>query len=250
MDGNRFWDNVTRHFQYYTENAPEGVFVSGSPEDPFDVAHILRGSELFFDIFDNPDEVHELMELSTQLVIETEKKLRTITGHYRNGKINECPSLDGLWLDGIRIAGDSLVMISEEMIREFVRPCYQKIAGFFGCRLYIHFCSVSPLAGEQILNAFLDSPDVIGLSTQYGLELFEKRYQDCKGKMMFDTCYEGAHDFYIEKHGSFENWARYLKNNFAESSGLIINIKVASKETGERLWDEWNKGWDTNLSMV
>jgi len=33
----------------------------------------LRGSGIFLDLYDSPQEIHELMELSTQLVIELKK---------------------------------------------------------------------------------------------------------------------------------------------------------------------------------
>lgn len=238
---NIFYENLIAHYKYYTEHVPEGIAVCGSPEDPFDVAYYLRGNDLFYDLTDDPEGVHELLDLCTRLVIQTETELRTLAGHCVDGIMQPAPSAEGLWFDGFRIAGDTLIMLSEDMIKEFVVPCYKKMAQAFGCKLYVHFCSVDPSAGKQVLNAFLDCEEVAGLSTQFGLELMESRYEDVKDKLMFDTCYDGAHGKYIEKFGGEKQFAEYIKRKFGEKSGLIINLRVSSEEEGKRLVDIWRE---------
>ena len=238
---NPFYQKLLAHYNYYIKHAPEGIAVCGSPEDPFDVAHILRGNDLFLDMVDDPERAHELLDLCTQLVIDTEKELRTLTGQCKDGIMRPSPSMDGLWMDGFRIAGDSLIMISSEMIREFVIPCYEKMSNAFGCKLYVHFCSTKALDGWQLLDAFLDCDAVVGLSTQFGLELMEKRYNEIQGKLMFDTCYDGAHSYYIEKHGNEKKFAEHVKKTFGKRSGLIVNARVPSEEEGKRLVNAWNE---------
>jgi len=43
-----------------------------------------------------------------------------------------------------------------------------------------------------------------------------------------------------------QNWAKHLKDNYEKCTGLIINIKVSSKEEGKKLWNDWNEVWDIN----
>ena len=238
---NPFYEKLLAHYNYYIKHAPEGIAVCGSPEDPFDVAHVLRGNDLFLDMVDDPERTHELLDLCTQLVIDTEIELRTLTGQFKDGIMQPSPSIDGLWMEGFRIAGDSLIMISREMIHEFVIPCYEKMSRAFGCKLYVHFCSTKSLDGEQLLNAFLDCDVVVGLSTQFGLELMEKRYNEIHGKLMFDTCYDGAHVYYIEKYGDEKRFAEYVKRTFGKRSGLIVNVRVLSEEEGKRLVNIWHE---------
>ena len=43
----------------------------------------------------------------------------------------------------------------------------------------------------------------------------------------------------VERHGSFEGWARDFVPRFKKRSGLVLYFEVGSVEEGKRLWDVW-----------
>ena len=132
------------------------------------------------------------------------------------------------------------------MIREFVVPYYKKIAESFKCKIEIHFCSVSKPIGEQVLKAFIDCEEVIGISLQLGTGLYAKYLESIRNKLSIEAGYGDGIRYYVEKYVSFRKWAQNIKENFGGDSGLILYTTAGSLDEGKRLWEEWNEVWEGN----
>lgn len=239
-----FLDGVIRHIEYYRDNKPENVMISNSLDGPFSIAELLRGPDLYYDMYDKPEYVHKLLDLCTESIIRCEKKLRCIAGY--SEVVDEFPSYFGIWAPGLRFGDDSIINLSKEMIREFVVPYYKKIAQSFRCKIEIHFCSVNKPIGEQVLKAFIDCEEVIGISSQLGTELCMKNLENIRNKLSIEAGYGDAIKYHVNQYGSFRKWVQNLKENFGGGSGLILYTTVGSAEEGKRLWEEWNEVWEGN----
>ena len=236
---NSFIKGFFEHLKYYRDNVPKGVYIVNSIDGPFSIAEILRGSDLFLDMYDHEDEVHKLLDVCTDIIISTEKRVRKILGLPEY--ISETPSYFGIWCPGLRFGADSLINLSEKMIRDFVIPYYKKIVDAFKCKSYIHFCTVKEPAGQQILDAFTECDEVAAISSQLGVDLFENNYDKIKGKLAVEAGYGEGIDREIEKHGSLKKLAEHLKNDYEGSTGLILYTTVSTIDKAKRMWDEWNE---------
>jgi len=236
-----FLDGVIAHIEYYKENKPESVMLSNSLDGPFSIAEVLRGADLYYDIYDKPEYVHKLMDLCTDVIIRCEKKLRKVAGYCEEA--DEFPTYFGIWAPGLRFGDDSIINLSEEMIREFVIPYYKKIAKSFKCKVEIHFCSVNRPIGEQVLKAFVDCNEVVGISTQLGTELYGKYLGTIKDKLSIEAGYGDALKYHIDQYVDFKKWALNLKENLNGDSGLILYTTVNSLDDAKKLWSAWNEVW-------
>ncbi len=146
------FDDVIEHLEYYRDAVPRDVLISTSPDGPFSIAELLRGPDFYVDLYDRPDRARRLLDICTDAIIRCEKRMRRVLGYGET--IDEFPTAFGMMFPGLRIGDDSLVNLSEAMIRNFVVPCYRKIADSFHCRIEIHFCTTTRAIGAQIVSAF------------------------------------------------------------------------------------------------
>ena len=234
-------DDVIRHIEYYRDHKPGNVMISNSLDGPFSIAEILRGPDLYYDIYDKPEYVHKLLEMCTEVIIRCEKKLRRIAGY--DEEAHEFPTYFGIWAPGLRFGDDSIINLSEEMIREFVVPYYKKIAASFKCKIEIHFCSVNKPIGEQLMKAFMDCSEVVGISSQLGTDLYEKHLETIRNKLSIEAGYGNAIKYHADQCGDFKTWMKKLKKNSNGKNGLILYTTVDSAEYGKKLIDEYNEVW-------
>jgi hypothetical protein len=105
-------------------------------QGPFDVAHLIWGSDIYLALYDDPDLVKELMELVTDTYIAYMKKVKP----YLNDEYGGCNFHWGSLFGGkITLRNDSSVNISKDAYIEFSKPYEQKILNGFGGGT-IHFC--------------------------------------------------------------------------------------------------------------
>lgn len=150
-------------------------------QGPFDAAHLLWGSDIYYALYDQPELVLELMELITQTYIAFMERCFT--------EISDCD--DGfqyhwrcLFPGKVLLRNDSVVNLSKEMYLELVKPFDERILTAFGSGS-IHFCGradhlvfdMSSIQGNRGMN-FGYMPNV-----QFGqsfLEFTEENYKKNK----------------------------------------------------------------------
>lgn len=138
-------------------------------QGPMDICEVLWGSDLFLDIMDEPQLVHQLLEIITQTYIDFMDKWQELVPFNRND-IEVHWSL--MHQGHIMLRDDSAMNFSPEMFDEFIRPYDQKLLDEFGGGA-IHFCgrgdhyiaSVAEMDG--VYAVAMSQPDYNDMETIY-----------------------------------------------------------------------------------
>ena len=94
-------------------------------QGPFDIAHQVRGDHFFYDLYDDGDFVHELMELCTRAYLDVYEIVENAAG--RTGR-TDMPYCD-----------DSSVLVSEPLFTEYSLPYLYKL-GERCDAIGVHYC--------------------------------------------------------------------------------------------------------------
>lgn len=95
---------------------------------PLDLAHALRGEAIYYDFYDDPDALHELLDFCADATIKFAGDIYDLAEKY----LKDAPY--GLFYakDVINMSEDIACMISGELYNEFCRPHTQKVIDHFG----------------------------------------------------------------------------------------------------------------------
>ena len=115
------------HASYFYEKVgPYGIGIGDiHNQGPMDVAHQIRGEEIFYDLYDDPPFVHELMEMSTSAYLAVTELAEKASG--RNDR-QIFPYCD-----------DSSVLLSEGLFVEFSLPYLYKVSEPLA-GIQVHYC--------------------------------------------------------------------------------------------------------------
>jgi hypothetical protein len=101
-------------------------------QSPFDLTWMVWGDDLYYALVDDPELVHQMLELSTVTIIafiEEQKKIIDFRHH---------------WFyhiePGIRVVDDSTISISPAMYEEFAKPYNERVFQAVGNNGYVHYC--------------------------------------------------------------------------------------------------------------
>jgi hypothetical protein len=146
------WIELSRPYEYVKRYV---YMYNPDLQGPLPLAELLWGSDLYIDIFDEPETVHAALEFFADVIIAFLEKFRAL-----------CPPFDAnhsvewglLHRGGIIIRNDAAMNISGDMYREFVMPQDQRLIDAFGGG--IHFCGkgdhyircVSEIRGLSVIN--------------------------------------------------------------------------------------------------
>lgn len=132
------------------------VFVSDT-QGPFDIAHLVRGDEIFTDFYDDPDFVHHLLRLATRAYIECTKAMKAASGEELSSGYHSSNLYMGR--GGVRVCEDTSTLLSPSCLREFVVPYLQEALQPFGGG-WVHFCGHNP----HLLDLVIDTDGVRGIN--------------------------------------------------------------------------------------
>jgi len=128
-------------------------------QGPFDTAHIVYGDDIFYDIYDDPEFVHHLLDLCCHAIIfGMEECLALIPGsdkvvaHYSQLIMPRN-------MGGIKISEDTSTLLSADTIDEFVMPYTKRILDYFGGG-YIHYCGKN----DHLYKAVLSIDNAFGIN--------------------------------------------------------------------------------------
>lgn len=151
-------ERAMEYIAYFQEILPDWIHIYlPDTQGPFDIAHLLYGSALFYEIYDDPQFAHYLMDLTTGIFIEVTKKLKEALGEERNSCYHGHALARGIYManGGARVSEDSATLLSPEQIDTFVLPYVEQALSSFGGG-FIHFCGHH----AYLLEAFLSLEDV------------------------------------------------------------------------------------------
>lgn len=136
IDEGNFWFRTLKEMVKFCVDACEGDFAVStlSNSGPGDMANALRGNNLFYDLYDEPQKVQELFEKSTDAIIWLERELRNIAGMINGGVVTA-----NMWFPGQApyMSEDFADLCSAVLFREYGYKYTQKVIDAFG-GAYIH----------------------------------------------------------------------------------------------------------------
>jgi len=109
----------------------------------FDIAHLLYGDAIFYDIMDEKKTawVDELLEICLDLMVRAARHVKELIGEEDDSMIHGHGTEQGVYFSnvGLRISEDSPAMISPELIDRFVMGPIERCAEQFG-GVFMHYC--------------------------------------------------------------------------------------------------------------
>jgi len=158
LDKTDLMKRVIEYIQFFKEKLPEWIQVY-LPDTlgPFEIAHSVYGHDIFYEIYDDPNFVHYLLGLCTELYIQVTEKLKKVIGEERESCYHGHALVRGIYMrnGGARISEDSATLLSPEHIDEFVISYDKRALRAFGGG-FVHYCGKH----EYLLEAYLQLDEV------------------------------------------------------------------------------------------
>ena len=183
---------------------------------PLDLAHALRGEDIYYDFYDEPEKLHELLNYCADATIHfAESIYALVRKHYHDTPY-------GTWYtrNQINMSEDIACMISADTYREFCRPHTQRVINHFGSG-YMHCHSRAMYLVKEICD--LDNVVHLWLATDPNqprpMDHIEMLQAASNGAVIAIDCDSFSE---IETH-----YASLKKGNFS------LCLPVASIEEGE-----------------
>lgn len=124
-------------------------------QGPFDIAHLVMGSKIYTELYDNPERVHRLLELATDTYIRVTKAQKELIGEGCDWSYHSQMMSRG----GVRVCEDSATNLSAECYRQFPKRYNERVLEEFGGG-WIHYCG----DGRQILREVLGTRGARGIN--------------------------------------------------------------------------------------
>ncbi|MBQ0009884.1 MAG: hypothetical protein KBS76_02125 [Ruminococcus sp.] len=156
LDEENVWlHRVTDGIAYYREHYGDRFIPRLRGADgPSDIANIVRGNDLFYDVYDEPDEVKSLLSFCADAMRFTLEKQREAAGSFMGGFVSGFE----IWLPGNaigHISEDASCMMSYDMYEELFLPALKKaVAGYDNVMLHTHSL------GAKMLPLFAQVPEI------------------------------------------------------------------------------------------
>ncbi len=123
-------------------------------QGPFNLYFLLRGSEAYIDVFDNPDLVDRLLKILTEIIAQTVNSLSSYLGEKEKGYCWNY-GYPGLF----RNIDDNATLISRDQYLRFVHPWNVQLMASCGGGIH-HYCG----DGRHIARDIMSIPGVRGLN--------------------------------------------------------------------------------------
>ncbi|MDD3842089.1 MAG: uroporphyrinogen decarboxylase family protein [Candidatus Izemoplasmatales bacterium] len=182
---------------------------------PLDLAHALRGESIYYDFYDEPEKVHELLDYCAEATIKFAEDIYAL-----NRKYNKNTKYGTWYTEGkINMSEDIACMISGAAYNEFCAPHTQKVIDHFGVG-YMHCHSRAMYLVKEICS--LHNVAHLWLATDPNqprpIDYIEQLVKDANGVAVAIDCDTFAE---IEQH-----YSEMKKGNFS------ICLPVKSIEEG------------------
>lgn len=220
-----------------TEGSGEICSYLADTQGIFDILHLLRGDELFYELADKKDLMKELLNILTDLYIEVSQRLKKSIGEDANSMIHGHGTPQGLYFPnaGVRLSEDTPTLLSPAMIDEFVLPYMEKAANPFG-GAFVHFCGKHEYLYDKILEC--DFVKAIDLGNP---EMYDTAW-------LLEKCAETNTIFYGKlAETENETWREYIKRivEIIKDTGARCVLRPAIFPTGcdecKEMYNMWHQ---------
>lgn len=197
------------YIKFFKERLNDRVHIYLSDtQGPFDIAHLVRGDEIFTDMYDDPDFVHHLLRLSTRAYIECTKAMKAVNGEELNSDYHGGNLYMGR--GGVRVCEDTSTLLSPSLIEEFVIPYLREALQPFGGG-WVHFCGKN----SHLLDLVINVEEVRGINLG-NPEMYD--YEEVMTKLL------SRGKFY------YGGWPKSEKENLKQYfERILIPVKKARK---------------------
>lgn len=203
--------------EVFLENLPEGVHIQHPDiQSPFNNAHLIRGNDLFLDMYDDPDAVDALLNVITDYMIDMVPYLKSMISSDKEWFFD----WGALWKGTARISNCSTTMISPEMYDRFVLPQDIRLMRAIGVGR-MHYCGTSP----KVIGSFLKNREISGLDYDSKLhDMWTLSELVPANVVMLQTIDVNT-----------EEGQRLLSGNWPKKRNLVIQTNANSVEEGKAI---------------
>lgn len=134
--------------EFYKEHLPELPIYVFDTQSPFDLAHLIAGDEIFYEIHDDPPFVEHLMELATSAYAACTRYCKQLIGEPLDRAYH---SMCYFQAAGIRLCEDTTTLINHDATQRYMLPYSNRMAEQFG-GAFVHYCGKH----DHMLTAFIE----------------------------------------------------------------------------------------------
>ena len=235
-------DMMRRAEAFYTRyrNAGEDQIAAYHPDTQgvFDIAHMLWGEQIFYDVIDPScrEWIDELLAICLDLYVRISRHIKTVLSEPNETMIHGHGTAQGIYFPhaGVRTSEDTAILFSPASIEEVIAPIIERSVISFG-GAFAHYCGRCPFLFERLCQ----SPWIRAIDVQPGMHDVAWCLEQCA---QTDTV------LYSRVEGlSGESWESYVRRigGLVHSTGarciLRATVFPAERQECEAMRDLWRE---------
>lgn len=208
---------------YFKTHLPAGIPIQHPDiQSPFNSAHLIRGNDILFDFYDNPDAVRELLAKVTDFML-------AFTRHVKDQISTDSEwfyDMGGLWKGAARISDCSLQMVGPDIYHEFIRgEDIRFMQAIGGGR--VHYCGSLP----EVIGDFLHTDGIYGVEIDLQYHAIDAISAICPPEKVVRFC------DWSTSPGNGSWLGRLLSGDKPKKKNIVINAKADTVREAKRLYD-------------
>ena len=233
VTGTELMQLAAEFYRIHSNHDDEGIAAyHADTQGVFDIAHLLYGAEIFYDLADESKTswIDELLDICLDLYVRVSQHLKELLEEEPRSMIHGHGSPQGVYFPraGVRMAEDTPTLISPAMIERFILPSIEKATEPFG-GVFAHYCGEHKPFFEQLCR--LECVRAIDLGNP---EMYDTR-------RLLELCAETGTVLYSrvadEPDESWEAYTRRLGELVRETGARCILSPLVFPETREECAD-------------
>jgi hypothetical protein len=200
----------------------------------FDVAHLLYGDALFYELADEePGWVEELMGICLGLYVRASQYLKGVIGEKQDSMVHGYTTAQGVPFPhaGVRVCEDTATLLSPQMIERFVIPYVERSVEPFGGG-FVHFCGRHPFFFERLCRCELIRAVDLGNPEMYDSRWLLERCAQTETVLYSRLASEPGEDW----RGYVQRVARMVRETGARCILRPMLFPATRKESADMLY--------------
>ncbi|NMB95861.1 MAG: hypothetical protein GYA02_04505 [Clostridiaceae bacterium] len=212
-----WYAKLKQYTEVFLENLPEGVHIQHPDiQSPFNNAHLIRGNDILYDFYDDPDAVDVLLDKITDYMIELTFYLKNMI----SGDKEWFFDWGALWKGTARISNCTVHLISPEQYKKHVLPRDMRfIHAIGGGRM--HYCGTY----GKVIDEFFKNTEVTGLD-------YDEQYHD-----LWSLSERAPKHFTLlcSTNSKSDTIKRLLSGDWPGKRNIIVMVYASSVDEGKDL---------------
>jgi len=203
--------------EFYLENLPKHIHIQlPDIQSTFNNAHLIRGNDIIFDFYDEPEKLKYLLDFITDYMTDLTKYLNKMINHKEGWFFD----WGAMWKGNARISNCTVHLISPKMYEQYILERDKKfLKSINGGRM--HYCG----AHTEVIESFLKEKFITGLDIDSGLHSLWDVSNMLPGNV----------PLLIDNDEDSKTIEKLLEGHWPNKRNIILNIYVNSKESGKQL---------------